>query len=173
MSRFDRIEQKEIERIAKRGASGIGTVDAASLIGRNPSSSGAAEEIKLSTQFVWGTSGSYPQLAIALPSDVTKADTSTNLVAGTGLTGGGDLTTNRTFSVDFATSGTVSSTKAVRADDSRLSDARTPLSHTHTVSAITDVQLTSVSDNDVIQYSISTSKWTNRPQTDLVDGGNF
>lgn len=56
------------------------------------------------------------------------ADTTT-LTAGTGLTGGGDLTANRTFTVDFAASGVSSATKAVRADDSRLSDARTPTTH--------------------------------------------
>jgi hypothetical protein len=173
MSRFDRIEQKEIEMIAKRSASGIGTVEAASLIGRSPGSNGAAEEIKLSGAFVWGTTGSKPQLNIAVPSDATKVDTATQINSGLGLTGGGDLSTNRTIAVDFAASGVSSATKAVRADDSRLSDARTPLSHTHPISAITDVQLTSVSDNDVIQFSTSTSKWTNRPQTDLVDGGNF
>lgn len=63
------------------------------------------------------------------------ADTTT-LTAGTGLTGGGDLTANRTFTVDFAASGVSSATKAVRADDSRLSDARTPTSHTHAASDI-------------------------------------
>jgi hypothetical protein len=60
------------------------------------------------------------------------------LNAGTGLTGGGDLSTDRTLSVDFASSGTSSSTKAVRADDSRLSDARTPTAHTHVLADITD-----------------------------------
>lgn len=44
---------------------------------------------------------------------------------GTGLLGGGDLSANRTLSVDFAASGTTSSTKAVRADDSRLTPAAT------------------------------------------------
>ena len=53
----------------------------------------------------------------------------TTLTAGTGLTGGGDLTANRTFTVDFAASGVSSATKAVRADDSRLADARTPTAH--------------------------------------------
>lgn len=38
----------------------------------------------------------------------------------------------------IASSGESSSTKIVRADDSRLSDARTPLAHTHTKSQITD-----------------------------------
>ena len=55
----------------------------------------------------------------------------TTVTAGTGLTGGGDLSANRTFTLDFATSGASSTTKAVRADDSRLSDSRTPSAHTH------------------------------------------
>jgi hypothetical protein len=55
----------------------------------------------------------------------------TTVTAGTGLTGGGDLSASRTFTLDFATSGASSTTKAVRADDSRLSDSRTPSAHTH------------------------------------------
>lgn len=55
----------------------------------------------------------------ALTSQV--ADAAVNLIAGTGLLGGGDLTQNRSFSVNFAANGEVSSVKAVRADDSRLS----------------------------------------------------
>lgn len=50
---------------------------------------------------------------------------------GTGLLGGGNLAADRTLSVDFADSGTVSTTQAVRADDVRLADARPPLPHTH------------------------------------------
>jgi len=51
------------------------------------------------------------------------------LTAGTGLTGGGDLTANRTFTVDFATSGAATAGKAVEATDSRLSNNRTPTTH--------------------------------------------
>lgn len=58
----------------------------------------------------------------------TVSDTLT-LTAGTGLTGGGDLTANRTFTVDFATSGAATAGKAVEATDSRLSDNRTPTTH--------------------------------------------
>jgi hypothetical protein len=45
--------------------------------------------------------------------------------------------------------------------------------HTHTTAAITDIQITSVQDADVLRYSASASKWVNVPQTELVDGGNF
>jgi hypothetical protein len=76
--------------------------------------------------------------------------TSLTLTAGTGLTGGGDLTANRTFTVDFATSGASSSTQAVRADDSRLSDARTPTAHTHPLSDLTQ---SSATPNQVPQWN--------------------
>lgn len=72
------------------------------------------------------------------------------LSAGLGLTGGGDLTANRTFAVDFATSGTSSATQAVRADDSRLSNARTPTAHTHPLSDLTQ---SSASLNQVPQWN--------------------
>lgn len=45
---------------------------------------------------------------------------------GNGITGGGDLTGNLQLDLDYAASGTSSSTKPVRADDSRLSDSRAP-----------------------------------------------
>jgi hypothetical protein len=53
--------------------------------------------------------------------------TSRSISAGTGLTGGGDLTANRTLTVSY---GTTSGT-ACQGNDARLSDARTPISHTH------------------------------------------
>lgn len=50
---------------------------------------------------------------------------STTMSAGAGLTGGGDLSANRSFDVSFGSSaGTV-----CEGDDARLSDARTPLAH--------------------------------------------
>lgn len=153
--------------------SSIQDVEASSLLGRSNASNGVAQEIKLSAQFVWGTAGGKPQLSIATTSDATKVDTSTTLTAGVGLTGGGDLTTSRSFAVDFATSGTVSTTKAVRADDARLSDARTPTAHAHLINDLTDFAVSAVADKNVLQYSSATGKWVNAPQTDLVDGGNF
>jgi hypothetical protein len=152
----------------------IQPVESSSLIGRQPGGvEGTAQEIKLSTQFVWGTAGGKPQLSIATVSDANKADVSTLMSAGTGLTGGGDLSASRTFAVDFVASGTVSSTKAVRADDARLSDARTPTAHTHAIANLTDFTVTSVGDKNVFSYSAATGKWVNVPQTDLVDGGDF
>lgn len=54
-----------------------------------------------------------------------KADKATTISAGTGLTGGGDLSANRTLTVAY---GSTASTACV-GNDSRLSDARTPLTH--------------------------------------------
>lgn len=53
---------------------------------------------------------------------------------GAGLSGGGDLSANRSLSVLFGSAaGTVT-----QGDDPRLSDARTPVAHTHTLSQISD-----------------------------------
>jgi hypothetical protein len=51
--------------------------------------------------------------------------TSRSISAGTGLTGGGDLTANRTLAVSY---GTTAGT-AAEGNDARLSDARTPTAH--------------------------------------------
>jgi hypothetical protein len=62
--------------------------------------------------------------------------TVTSVAAGTGMTGG-TITNTGTLAVDFASSGSSSASKAVRADDSRLSDSRTPTAHTHPVGDLT------------------------------------
>ncbi len=62
-----------------------------------------------------------------------KADKTTTVSAGTGLSGGGDLSTNRTLSVAYgAAAGT-----SCQGNDSRLSDARTPTSHSHVIGDVT------------------------------------
>lgn len=55
-----------------------------------------------------------------------KVPITRTVTASTGLTGGGDLSANRTFAVDFAASGSATAGKACEATDSRLSNARTP-----------------------------------------------
>lgn len=60
-----------------------------------------------------------------------KVPTTRNLTVGVGLVGGGTLNADRSFAVDFAASGSSSATKAVRADDSRLSNPREPTAHEH------------------------------------------
>ncbi len=57
--------------------------------------------------------------------DVGAVPTARTITAGTGLSGGGDLTADRTLSVSF---GTTSGT-AAQGNDTRLSDARTPTAH--------------------------------------------
>lgn len=79
----------------------------------------------------WGNALNVAIHSVNADVEAIKART---ITAGLGLTGGGDLSANRAFTVDFAASGASSATKAVRADDSRLSDARTPLAHNHDAS---------------------------------------
>jgi hypothetical protein len=84
------------------------------LVGRETATAGDAAAIALGSNL----SISSGTLQVALPT------------AGTGITG------SSTFEVDFAADGTSSSSKAVRADDSRLSDARTPTAHNHSASEV-------------------------------------
>jgi len=58
-------------------------------------------------------------------SDIGAVATSRQVIAGTGLTGGGDLSADRTLTVAYGTS----STTACVGNDSRLSDSRTPTTH--------------------------------------------
>ena len=62
-----------------------------------------------------------------------KADKTTTITAGTGLTGGGTLAANRTLAADFGTG----AGKVCQGNDARLSDARTPTAHTHVVADVT------------------------------------
>ncbi len=73
-----------------------------------------------------GTDGQVLKLASGLP--VWAADTDTTYTAGTGLT-----LTGTAFSVNYGTTATT----ACIGNDSRLSDARTPVAHTHAASDIT------------------------------------
>lgn len=54
--------------------------------------------------------------------------------AGTGLSGGGDLSSDRSLAVAFGSSAAT----VCQGNDARLSDARTPTAHTHPASAISD-----------------------------------
>ena len=52
----------------------------------------------------------------------------------------------------------------------------TALSYTSAVGALdslTDVQVSSLQDGDVLQYNASLSQWVNSQKTNLTDGGNF
>lgn len=54
--------------------------------------------------------------------------TSRSITAGTGLTGGGDLTSSRSLAVSYG----IAAGTAAEGNDSRLSDSRTPISHAST-----------------------------------------
>lgn len=108
-------------------ASDITSQPARSLVARPDATGGACTAVTLGTGLSFnGTTLETTNLA----------SSTTNLTAGTGLTGGGTISADRTFNVDFAASGVSSATQAVRADDSRLSDARTPTAHTHSAGEV-------------------------------------
>ena len=79
-----------------------------------------------------------------------KAATLTQIIAGAGLSGGGTLAADRTLTVAYgSTSGT-----AAQGNDSRLSDARTPLAHASTHAAagsdpVTPAAIGAVASSDV------------------------
>jgi len=68
------------------------------------------------------------------------ASTPVSVQEGLGIDVAGPSGGAYTVSVDFAASGVSSATEAVRADDSRLSDARTPTAHTHVIADVTGLQ---------------------------------
>lgn len=81
--------------------------------------------------------GNDPNFATTVAAQIgAKADKDTTITAGTGLTGGGDLSGDRTLSVEFgSTAGT-----ACQGNDPRLSDARPPTAHSHSFGDITGLQ---------------------------------
>ena len=87
-----------------------------------------------------------PEAHVHAISDITslsttlsgKVDTSRTITAGTGLTGGGDLSANRTLTVAY---GTAAGT-AAQGNDSRLSDTRTPSALSVVTSTIADANIT-------------------------------
>lgn len=98
------------------------------------------------------------------------------IAAGTGLTGGGDLSANRTLTVAF---GTTSTTVCV-GNDARLSDARTPTTHTHTASQISDSTtigrtILTAADAAAVRTAISAplSTTTISAGTGLTGGGDL
>lgn len=79
--------------------------------------------------------------------------TSRTISAGTGLTGGGDLSANRTLAVSY---GTTEGT-ACQGNDSRLSDSRTPTSHASSHQASGSDRITSLDMTSLTVTNASTS----------------
>lgn len=76
-------------------------IEEACLLGRESGAgTGDPKVIKLDSQFVWTTIGGKPALTISVPTDASKVSTSTTVTGTGGLTGGGDLSTNRSLSID-------------------------------------------------------------------------
>jgi hypothetical protein len=107
-------------------AGDIGSITGPALLGRQAATTGTAEAITLGSGL---TIDGSKQLTIS----ASYAQQSVTMTAGTGLTGGGDLSANRTFAVAYGTSAST----ACEGNDARLSDARTPTAHTHAPSDIT------------------------------------
>jgi len=74
-----------------------------------------------------GTEASRADHVHGMPTaaDVGAAASSRSITAGSGLSGGGDLTVDRTISADFGSG----AGKVTEGNDARLSDARTPTAH--------------------------------------------
>lgn len=81
-----------------------------------------------------GSDGKVP--AAQLPIGGGSVPTTRILTAGVGMSGGGDLSADRAFDVDY---GTTAGT-AAQGNDGRLSDARTPLAHTHPIGDVVGLQ---------------------------------
>lgn len=127
------------------GIADITSIPQMRLLGRwNAGGTGVGQHITIGLGLKLSALGELSNSATSPVSD------NLSLTAGLGLTGGGDLSANRTFAVDFVTSGVSNATQVVRADDSRLSNSRTPTSHTH---ALGDLTQTGATLNQVIQWN--------------------
>ena len=92
------------------------TVQQGRLVGRwSSAGTGTLQEVTIGNGLKLATNG------VLSSNSAQVVGVDVIITAGNGLLGGGDLSQNRSFSVDFASNGEVSSAKAVRADDSRLS----------------------------------------------------
>jgi polysaccharide deacetylase/baseplate protein BppL/uncharacterized protein DUF5907 len=114
--------------------------------------------------------------APTVPGLAAKAPTSRQILSGTGLSGGGDLTADRTLSVTYgATAGT-----AAQGNDTRLAAAATAVQSVNgktgtsvtlnasdvgaptTLAADSDVVIASPADTQVLAYESASSKWKNK-----------
>jgi len=105
-----------------------------------------------------GGGGAQDLSAYAKTADVqtalnAKVNTTTTISAGTGLTGGGDLSANRTLAVTY---GTAAGT-AAQGNDSRLTNTRTPTDNTVSTAKIVDGAVTSakIADGTIMNSDVS------------------
>jgi hypothetical protein len=115
------------------------------------------------------------QITGLVASLTAKALGTTTMTAGTGLTGGGDLSANRTFTVAYGTS---SSTACV-GNDARLTDSRAPngsatgdLSGTYPAPVVAKLQGVAVQSSapasgDSLVYVLGSTEWQSQPVTDV------
>jgi len=132
-------------------AADITSQPASSLVARPEATGGACSAVTLGTGLTFN--GSTLETT-------NLAGSTTQMIAGTGLTGGGTLAADRTFNVAY---GTAAGT-ACEGDDARLSDARTPTAHTH---ALSDIQQGGAVTGEVLKWN--GSAWA--PGTDNTSGG--
>jgi hypothetical protein len=105
------------------------------------------------TKVTVDTKGRVTTGATATPTDIGAVPTSRTISSGTGLTGGGDLTADRTLAVSY---GTTANT-ACEGNDARLSDARTPLSHVHAASDVTSGEFSPLR---IPNFEVKTANYT-------------
>jgi hypothetical protein len=106
----------------KGAAQGVATLDTDGKVPSSQLPSGAApSDATITEKGILQLAGDLAGTAAAptVPALATKAATTTTITAGTGLTGGGDLSANRTLAVSY---GTIAGT-AAQGNDSRITGA--------------------------------------------------
>ena len=98
------------------------------------------------------------------PSDIGAVPTSRTVTAGTGLSGGGDLSANRSFTVSYGTT----STTACVGNDSRLSDDRTSTGLRTATTVVAVSSATAPTAGQVLTATSSTAAAWSDPAGDIT-----